>query len=143
MAEAFAEGDLGSETEVALQSGGVCIGCGDVTRLHGHQLLMGIKVIVLRQDTSSQEFFLQDVHEVQEVLGLTATYVIHGIGRQGQTVFARLLGRGFLHHAVNALHNVINIGKVVAAVVVVVDLDDPSAGSRAREGKALLPLLEV
>lgn len=88
MAEAFAEGDLGGEAKVTLEGSGICVGCGDVSGLHGDQLLVGLEVVVLRKDTGSQEFFLQDVHEVQEVLRLTATDVVHLVGRDGQTVFA-------------------------------------------------------
>ena len=121
--QAFAEGDLRSETEVALQGGGVCVGGGHIAGLHGYQLLVGVEVEILRQDTGSDELLLQDVHEVQQVLGLPATDVIHGIGRHGQAVLPYLtLGRS-LHHTDNALHNVVHIGEVAATVAVVKDLD--------------------
>ena len=83
---------------------------------------MRLKVIVLRQDAGKDELLLQDVHKVQQVLGLAATYVIHGIGRHGQAVVARLALGGALHHADDAFHDVIDIGEVAAAVAVVIDL---------------------
>ena len=83
---------------------------------------MRLKVVVPRQDAGADELFLQDVHEVQQLLGLAATYVIHGIGRHGQAVVARLALGGALHHADDAFHDVIDIGEVAAAVAVVIDL---------------------
>ncbi len=123
VAEAFAEGDLGGEAKVFFQSSCVCVGCGDVSGLHGDQLLVGLEVVVLGQDTSSQEFFLEDVYKVQQILRLTATDVVDLVGRDGQAVFAGLLGRSFLHHSYNALNNVVHVREVPAAVAVVVNLD--------------------
>ncbi len=135
VAEAFAEGDLGGETEVALQGGGIGIGGGDIAGLHRHQLFVGLEVVVLRQDTGSQEFLLQDVHEVQEVLGLTATDVVHLVGRDGQTVFAGLLGRSHGHHSCYSLNNVVHVREIPAAVAVVVDLDDLALQQLVGEAK--------
>ena len=84
---------------------------------------MGLEVVVLGQDAGTEELFLQDLHEVQEVLGLAATDVVHLVGRDGQTVFAGLLGRSLLHHSYNALNDIVHIGEIPAAVAVVVDLD--------------------
>ena len=81
--QAFAESYLRSETEVSFEGGGVGIGGGDVSGLHRHQLFVGLEVVVLGQDTGSQEFLLQDVHEVQQVLRLAATDVVHLVGRNG------------------------------------------------------------
>ena len=76
MAEAFAKGDLGGEAEVALEGGGVSVGGGDVAGLHGDQLLVGFEVVVLWQDTGTEEFLLEDVDEVDQVFGLATTYII-------------------------------------------------------------------
>jgi hypothetical protein len=34
-----------------------------------------VEVVVLREDAGAEEFFLQDIHEVQQVLGLAAADV--------------------------------------------------------------------
>ena len=51
--EAGAEGDGGLEAEVTFEGGGVGIGDGDVTRLHGDELFVGLEVVVMREDTGS------------------------------------------------------------------------------------------
>lgn len=123
MSEAFAEGDFRGEAEIALEGGGVGIGSGDITGLHGDELFVGLEVEVLREDTGANEFFLEDGHEVEEVLGLAATDVINSIGGDGETVVTLLALRGTLHHTDNTLDDVVNIGEVASAVAVIVDLD--------------------
>ena len=123
VAEAFAEGDLRGEAVVALKGGGVGIGSGDVTGLHGDELFVGLEVEVLGEDAGTDEFFLEDGDEVEEVLGLAATDVIHGIGWDGEAVVAFLALGGALHHTHDTFYDVIDIGEVATAVAVVVDLD--------------------
>ena len=123
MAEAFAEGDLRGEAVVALKGGGVGIGGGDVAGLHGDELFVGVEVEILWEDTGTDELFLEDGDEVEEVLGLAATDVIHGIGWDGEAIVALLALGGALHHAYDAFYDVIDIGEVATAVAVVVDLD--------------------
>ena len=65
---------------------------------------------------------MQGLHEVQQVFGLAAADVIDFIWRDGQTVLPHPLFRGFGHHSNNAFHDVIHVGKVAAAVAVVVNL---------------------
>ena len=123
VAEAFAEGDLRGEAVVALKGGGVGIGGGDVAGLHGDELFVGLEVEVLGEDAGTDEFFLKDGDEVEEVLRLAATDVIHGIGWDGEAVLALLALGGALHHAHDTFYDVIDIGEVATAVAVVVDLD--------------------
>ena len=123
VAETFAEGDLRGEAVVALKGGGVGIGGGDVAGLHGDELFMGLEVEVLGEDAGTDELFLEDGDEVEEVLGLAATDVIHGIGWDGEAVVAFLALGGALHHAHDTFYDVIDIGEVATAVAVVVDLD--------------------
>lgn len=112
VAETFAEGDLRGEAVVALKGGSVGIGSGDVTGLHGDELFVGLEVEVLGEDAGTDEFFLEDGDEVEEVLGLAATDVIHGIGWDGEAVVALLALGGALHHAYDAFYDVIDIGEV-------------------------------
>ena len=67
--EAFTEGDFRSETKVTLQSGGIGIGGGNITGLHGYELLVSLEIIVLGEHTGTHQFLLEDIHEVEEVLG--------------------------------------------------------------------------
>ena len=53
---------------------------------------------------------------------MAAADVVDGVGRDGKAVLARLLGGGFLHHAVDAFDDVIHISEVPAAIAVVVYL---------------------
>lgn len=121
--ETLTEGGVWLETKVALEGGGVGIGDRDITGLHGDKLLVGFEVVVLGKDAGTDEFFLQDGDEIQQILGLVVTYIIYGIGWDGETVFAGLLHRGFLHDTDNALDNVVDIGEVALAMAVVEDLD--------------------
>ena len=122
-AEAFAEGDFRGETEIALEGGGVGIGSGDITGLHGNELFVGLEVEVLGEDTCTDEFFLEDGDEVEEVFGLATTDVVDGVGWDGETVVTLLALRGTLHHTDNTLDDVVNIGEVASAVAIVVNLD--------------------
>ena len=79
MTEPFAEGGGGLEAEVTLEGGGIGVGYGDVTGLHGDELLVGVEVVVGREDTGTEEFFLEDGDEIEKVLGGGVTNVIDGI----------------------------------------------------------------
>ena len=123
LSQSLPQRNLWRETEIALEGGGIGIGGGDVAGLHGDELFVGFEIEVLGEDTGANQFFLEDGHEIEEVLGLAASDVINGIRWDGETVFALLAFRGTLHHADNALDNVVDIGEVASAVAVVVDLD--------------------
>jgi len=116
----FAKGDARREAKVALQGGGVGISSGHVTGLHGHELFVGLEVVVRWKYTRAKEFFLQGLDKVQQVHGLAASDVIHGIGRHGQSVGASLLFGCFAHHTHYALHNIIHVREISAAVAVIV-----------------------
>lgn len=80
MAQALAQGYLWREAEVALKGCGISIGGGDIAWLHGDKLLVGLEVKVLRQHAGTDKLLLKDSNKVEQVLGLTATNVINGIG---------------------------------------------------------------
>jgi hypothetical protein len=135
MAEAFAEGDLRGEAEVTGQGFCISIGGGDITRLHGDKLLVGLEVEILGQNPRTHQLLLEDLYEIEEVLGLTATYIIYGIGRNGQAILALFALRGALHHAYDTLDNIIDIGEVASAVAIVEDLDGFSLQELIGEAK--------
>lgn len=84
---------------------------------------MGIEVVVLGQDSCTHQFFLQDGHEVEKVLGGVVADVIYLVRWDGQSVLAVLLLRGVLHDAHHSLHDVVDIGEVALAVAIIENLD--------------------
>ena len=84
---------------------------------------MGLEVKVLWQHAGTDKLFLKDSNKVEQVLGLTATDVINGIGGHRQAIIATLALGGSLHHAHNALYDIIYIGEVATAVAIVEYLD--------------------
>ena len=84
---------------------------------------MGFEVVVGRKYSGTEELLLEDVHKLQEVLGVAVADVVHGIRRHGQSVFAHLFLGGFHHHSDNAFYDVVYIGEVALAVAVVENLD--------------------
>ena len=123
VAEALAEGDLGREAEVALEGCGIGIRGGDIAGLHGDKLLVGLEIEVLGEHACTDELFLEDIDEVEKVLGLATTDIIYCVWGYGQSVLALLALGSALHDADNAFYDVIDISKVSAAVAVVEDLD--------------------
>ena len=82
---------------------------------------MGFEDIVCGQHAGADQFFLEDGHEVEQVLGLVVADVVDFVRGNGQVVFARaLLGR-MAHHAHHALYNIINVGEVALTVSVIED----------------------
>ena len=90
VAEAGAQGGAGLEGEVAFKGGGVGIGGGDVAGLHGDELFVGLEVVILGEHLGADQFLLEDVNKVQQVLGLVVADVIHSIGWHGESVVACL-----------------------------------------------------
>ena len=96
---------------------------------------MGLEVVVLGEHAGSDEFLLEDIDKVQQVLGLAAADVVDGIRRDGKPVLAGLLFRGFAHDPDDAFHDVIDIGEIASAVAVVVDLDGLAFQQLVRESE--------
>ena len=114
---------MGLEAKVPLQRGGVRIGHRHIPGLHGHQLFMGLKIVVLRQNTGTDQLFRQDLYKIQQVFRIAVADVIHRVGGNGQAVFPGLLLRRLPHHPEHTLHNVIDVGEIPLAVSVVEDFD--------------------
>ena len=121
--QAFSQAGIGLEAEVLLQWGCVCIGYWHITWLHGHKFLVGLEVVVLGQDTSTHQLFLQDGYEVEEVFGRVVADVIYLVRWDGESVLAVLLLRGVLHDAHHSFHDVVDIGEVALAVAIIEYLD--------------------
>ena len=84
---------------------------------------MRFKVIVFRENSCTDQLFLQDGHKVEEVFGGVVADVIYLVRGDGQSVLTVLLLGGVLHDAHHSLHNVVDIGEVALAVTVVENLD--------------------
>lgn len=121
--QAFSQAGIGLEAEVLFQGLRVGVGHRYIARLHGHELLVGIEVVVLGEDAGTDQFFLQDSYEVEEVLGGVVADVVHLVRGNGQSVLAVLLLGGVLHDAHHSLHDVVDIGEVALAVAIVEYLD--------------------
>ena len=80
------------------------------------------KVIILRQHSCAKQLLLQDVHKIQQIFGLAATYVIYRVRGYRKSILARLLGGCLGHDSHNSLYNVIHVGEVAVTVAVVVYL---------------------
>ena len=102
-----------------------CVGkCDwDITWLHWHKFLMGLKVIIGRKDSSADQLLLKDGDEVEEVLGRVVANVIYLIWWYGKTILTHLLLRCMLHDAHYALDDVVYIGEVALAMAIVEDLN--------------------
>ena len=131
----FPQRDLRCKPEISFEGGSISIGRGDITRLHGHELLVGLEVVVRGEYAGADEFLLEDIDKLQQVLGLAAADVVDGIRRDGQAVLAGLLFRGFAHDPDDAFHDVIDIGEIPSAVAVVVDLDGLTFQQFVRESE--------
>lgn len=84
---------------------------------------MGLEIVVGRQDAGTDQFLLENRHEVQKILRGVVADVIHLVWRNRKAVLTVLLLRGMSHDTHYSLHDVIDIGKVAFAVAVVEDLD--------------------
>ena len=84
---------------------------------------MSFKIIILRKHAGTDQFFLQDGHEVEEVFGRVVADVIYLVRWNGQSVLAIMLLGGVLHDAHHSLHDVVDIGEVALAVAIVKNLD--------------------
>ena len=96
---------------------------------------MRLEIVILGQDAGPDELFLQDIHEVQKVLGLAAADVVDGIRRDRQAILTLLASRRSGHHSHDSLHDVVHVGEVPAAVAVVVDLDRLAGEQLVREAE--------
>ena len=123
MSQSISQTCIGLEAEVLFQGRRVGVSNRHITRLHGDELLVGSKVVVLGQHAGTHQLFLQDGHEVEEVFGRVVADVVYLVRGDGQTVLAVLLLRGVLHDAHHSLHDVVDIGEVALAVAIIENLD--------------------
>ena len=121
--QAFSQAGIGLEAEVLFQGIRISVSNRHVTWLHGHEFLVGLEVVVLGKHAGTDQLFLQDGYEVEEVFGGVVADVINLVRWDGESVLAVLLLRGVLHDAHHSFHNVVDIGEVALAVAIVEYLD--------------------
>ena len=121
--QAFSQAGIGFEAEVLFEGRSVGVGHGHIAGLHGHELLVGLKVIILGEHPGMHQLFLKDGHEVKEIFGGVVADVIYLVRGDGQSVLAVLLLGGVLHDAHHSLHDVVDIGEIALAVAIVEYLD--------------------
>ena len=71
----------------------------------------------------TDELFLEDCHEVEQVFRVVIADIVDLVRRERETVFAVLLFGGVLHHAHDAFDDVIDEREVALALAVVENLD--------------------
>ena len=121
--QALSQAGIGLEAEVLFQGLRVGVGHGHITWLHRYKFLVGIEVVVLGQDTGTDQLFLQDGYEVKEVFGRVVADVIYLVRGNGQSVLALLFLRCVLHDAHHTFHDVVDIGEITLAVAIIEYLD--------------------
>ena len=72
--------NLGSKSIVALEACAVRIGDRHIAGLHAYELPVAFEIVVLRQDTRTNEFFLQGRNVVQQVFGGASADVVDSVG---------------------------------------------------------------
>ena len=122
-AEAFTQRGGGLEAEVLFERCGVGVGDGDIAGLHGNELLVELEIVVFGEHACTDELFLKDGDEVEQVLGTVVADVIYFIRRDGKTIFSVFLFRSVLHNSDDSFDDVINVGEVTLAVAIVEDFD--------------------
>ena len=121
--QSLSQGSSWLITEVLLQRSCIGISHRHIARLHCHQFLMRLKVIVLWQHTGTNQFLLQDAYKLQQVLRMRVADIVNLVWRDRQTVLTILLLRRMLHHSHDTLHDVIHVSEVTLAVTIVENLD--------------------
>ena len=84
---------------------------------------MCFKVIIFRQHFCPNQFFLQNLYEIQKVLRILIANVVDCIRRNWQTIFSISAFRCALHDTNNTFHNIVHISKVTLAVAIVENLN--------------------
>lgn len=84
---------------------------------------MGFEIVIYRKHSGADKLFLQNRHEVKQILRMIVADVVDFVRRYRKSVLAVDAFGGMLHHAHHSLNNVVDIGEVPLAVAVVEDLD--------------------
>ena len=133
--ESFPDPNLRSKSIVTFQPCAVRISDRHIAGLHAYELPVAFEIVVLGQDTSTNEFFLQGRNVVQQVFGSASADVVDSVGRQREVIFSGLFLRCSLHDTDDTLDDVVDVGEVALAVAVVEDLDGLSRLQFLRGGE--------
>lgn len=84
---------------------------------------MGFEIVIYRKHSGADKLFLQNRHEVKQILRMIVADVVDFVRRYRKSVLAVGAFGCMLHHAHHSLNNVVDIGEVPLTVAVVEDLD--------------------
>lgn len=101
----------------------------------GTSFLCASKSIVSGQNLGSHQLLGQNLYEIQQVLWVIVTDVIHTVRRQRKSIFSVHLLRCVLHNMLDTGHDVIYISEVTLAIAVVEDFDGLTLEQLVREAK--------
>jgi len=82
-----------------------------------------LEVVIGGEHLRTDEFLLEDCHEVEQVFRVVIADVVDLVRRERESVFTILLFGSVLHHAHYAFDNVIDKSEVALALAVVENLD--------------------
>ena len=121
--QSFSQTCIWLETKILFKRCGISISHWYIAGLHRYKFLVGFKVIIIWQYTSTNQFFLEDGNEVKEVFWRVVTNIIYFIWRNWQTIFAILLFWCMLHDTNYTFYDVVNECEVTFTVAIVENLD--------------------
>ena len=125
----------GLEAEIALQSRSVGVSHGNVARLHGHQLFVRFKIVILGKNARPHQLLLENIHKIEKILGRVVSYILNSVRRHGKPVLARYLFGRILHHVLHARHDIVNVSKIALAVAIVENFNGLSLAKLIRKTK--------
>ena len=105
-----------------LQGSSVSVSYRHISRLHWYKFLVGLKVIVFRQDSCTYKFFLKNCYEIKKVFWRIISNVIYFVWRNRKTVLTILFFWSMLHNTNYTFYYVINESKVAFAIAIVENL---------------------
>lgn len=91
------------------------------------------KSIVSGQNLGSHQLLGQNLYEIQQVLWVIVTDVIHTVRRQRKSIFSVHLLRCVLHNMFDTGHDVIHISEVTLAIAVIEDFNGLTLEQLVRE----------
>lgn len=111
------------EAKVALEWSSVGISYRYVAWLHWDEFFVGFKIVVFGQDFGTDKLFLENLDEVEQILGIRVANVIYGVWWNREAVFPVFFLWGFGYDAHDTLDDVADVGEVALAIAIVEDFD--------------------
>lgn len=81
------------------------------------------EIVIRGEHSGANEFLLKNIHEIEQIFGVTVADIIYSVRRQGKSVFAVLLFGSAAHYPADALDDIVNEGEVPTALAEVEDFN--------------------